>query len=56
MSDALDDGPSALVVTWENAWAARPAAAVRESEGELVMLERVLRDEVVEAIASLDGS
>ncbi|WP_371627538.1 DUF6325 family protein [Streptomyces sp. NBC_01116] len=54
VSDALGDGSSALVVTCGNAWAARPAAAVRESEGELVMMERVLRDEVVEAIASLD--
>ncbi|MFI1933535.1 DUF6325 family protein [Streptomyces sp. NPDC020330] len=56
VSDSLGDGSSALVVAWENTWAARLAAAVRGSEGELVMLERVPRDAVVEAIASLDGN
>ncbi|WP_179892400.1 hypothetical protein [Streptomyces sp. rh34] len=31
VSDSLGDGSSALVVAWENTWAARLAAAVRES-------------------------
>ncbi|MEU2824585.1 DUF6325 family protein [Streptomyces bacillaris] len=56
VSDSLANGSSALVVAWENTWAARLAAAVRGSEGELVMLERVPREEVVAAIASLDGN
>ncbi|WP_405438217.1 DUF6325 family protein [Streptomyces anulatus] len=56
VSDSLANSSSALVVAWENTWAARLAAAVRGSEGELVLLERVPREEAGAAIASLDGN
>ncbi|MET8725883.1 MULTISPECIES: DUF6325 family protein [Streptomyces] len=54
VSDSLTQESSALVVAWENTWAARLSAAVRGSEGELVMLERVPREAVLEAISALD--
>ncbi|MFD4021831.1 DUF6325 family protein [Streptomyces sindenensis] len=56
VSDSLGAESSALVVAWENTWAARLSAAVRSSDGELVMLERIPRDAVVEAITALQGS
>lgn len=56
VSDSLTQESSALVVAWENTWAARLSAAVRGSEGELVMLERVPREAVLEAISALDDN
>jgi Family of unknown function (DUF6325) len=47
-------GSVALVVVWENTWAARFASAVRRSHGEVVGLERVPRETVLAAIAALD--
>ncbi|MFJ3600846.1 MULTISPECIES: DUF6325 family protein [unclassified Streptomyces] len=55
VSDSLTEESSALVVAWENTWAAQLSAAVRGSAGRLVMLERIPRDAVVEAVAALDG-
>ncbi|WP_441245424.1 DUF6325 family protein [Kitasatospora sp. McL0602] len=54
VGESLEPGSAALVVAWENAWAARLTAAVRDSRGQLVMLERIPRDHVVRAIAALD--
>lgn len=56
VSESLTPRSSALVMAWENTWARRLAAAVRDSEGEVVMLERIPRETVVEAIAALDGN
>ncbi|MFJ8885198.1 DUF6325 family protein [Streptomyces sp. NPDC102402] len=56
VSDTLAPRSSALVVAWENTWAGRLAAAVRGSAGEMVLLERIPRATVVEAIAALDGN
>lgn len=52
----LEPGSSALVVVWENSWAARFAAAVRSAQGTVVALERIPRDSVLAAIAALDES
>lgn len=54
MADALDAGSSALVVVWENSWAARLTTAIRGSHGSLVAQERIPRENVVRAIAALD--
>jgi hypothetical protein len=54
MADALEAGASALVVVWENSWAARLASAVRGSHGTLVAQERIPRENVLRAIAALD--
>ncbi|WP_457031616.1 DUF6325 family protein [Kitasatospora sp. P5_F3] len=50
----LEPGSSALVLVWENTWAARLAAALRNSDGRVLFLERIPRDEVVAAITALD--
>jgi len=54
MAEALDPGSSALVIVWENSWAARLGAAVRASNGFLVAQERIPRQNVLRAIAALD--
>jgi len=54
IASGLEAGSSAMVVVWENSWAARLAAAVRASDGRLVAQERVPRENVVRAIAALD--
>ncbi len=50
----LEPESSALVVVWENTWAARLAAALRESDGKVLLLERIPREEVALAIAALE--
>ena len=50
----LPPGSSALVVVWENSWAARFAGAVRESHGQLVAFERIPGDIVLRAVAALE--
>ncbi|MFC8229778.1 DUF6325 family protein [Streptomyces sp. NPDC057287] len=55
VADGLPVESSALVVAWENTWAARLATALRESRGEMALLERIPRDAVVAAAAALDA-
>ncbi|MEV0844863.1 DUF6325 family protein [Streptomyces sp. NPDC049954] len=55
VADGLAPGSSAVIVAWENTWAARLGAAIRDSHGEILMLERIPRDTVVEAVNALDG-
>lgn len=54
LAEALEPGSSALVLVWENAWAARLATAVAGSNGRLVAMERIPRDTVLAALAALD--
>jgi ACT domain-containing protein len=54
IANGLDPGSSALVVVWENSWAARMAAAVRASQGRVIDFERIPADRVVRAIAALN--
>ncbi len=54
IGDQLDLSSSALVVVWENSWAARLAAAIRNSHGTLIEQERIPRETVLRAIAALD--
>ena len=54
IADQLEAGSSALVIVWENSWAARLAAAVRASHGQLISQERIPRQTVLRAIAALD--
>ncbi|WP_026245507.1 MULTISPECIES: DUF6325 family protein [unclassified Streptomyces] len=55
IADGLAADSSAAVVVWENCWAARLGAAVRASNGEVLMLERVPRDTVEAAVSALDA-
>lgn len=54
VAEGLAPESSALVVVWENTWATRLAAAVRDSKGQLLFMERVPRDGVERAVAALD--
>jgi uncharacterized membrane protein len=51
----LEPGSAALVIVWENLWAARLARSIRESKGRLITLERIPHENVLRAIAALDG-
>ncbi|MER5945807.1 DUF6325 family protein [Streptomyces sp. NPDC001904] len=53
IADGLPAGSSAAVVVWENSWAARLGAAIRASNGEVLMLERIPRDTVEAAVTAL---
>jgi hypothetical protein len=50
---ALQPESSAMVVVWENTWAARFASVIRESRASVAVLERVPHDDVVRAIEAL---
>ncbi len=54
IADALEPDTAAMVVVWENSWAARLAAALRASHGQVVAQERIPRDAVLRAIAALN--
>ncbi|MCY0933730.1 DUF6325 family protein [Streptomyces sp. H34-S4] len=53
VAQGLAPESSALVLVWENAWATRLASAVRESNGQVLFMERVPRDGVERAVAAL---
>ena len=55
IADGLKADSSALVIVWENRWAARLGAAVRASHGRLISQDRIPREDVLRAIAALDG-
>ncbi|WP_338701894.1 DUF6325 family protein [Streptomyces sp. Q6] len=55
VAEGLTPESSAVVLVWENTWAARLGAAVRDSKGEILLLERIPRDVVVEAVGALDA-
>jgi uncharacterized membrane protein len=54
ITDGLEPGSSALVIVWENSWAARIAAAIRDSHGQLIAEDRIPRQKVLRAIADLE--
>lgn len=54
VGEGLAPESSALIVAWENTWAARIAGAIRKSGGTVMYLDRVPREDVVRAIKALD--
>jgi uncharacterized membrane protein len=54
LAEQLEPGSSALVVVWENTWAAKLAAQIRDQDGELLLNERIPHEAVAAAIAALD--
>jgi len=54
VANRLEPSSAALVVVWENSWAARFASAVRLSHGRVAMLERIPRENVERAITALE--
>ena len=55
VADALTPETSALVVVWENIWAASFAASVHASHGRIAMLARIPHENVERAISALDA-
>jgi uncharacterized membrane protein len=54
IADDLEPGNSAALLVWEDRWAAKLAAAIRDADGDVLALERVPRaavDEVLDALA-----
>lgn len=56
MAMGLEIGSSALVLVWENTWAAEFAAAVRGSNGRLIVQDRIPREVVERAVLALDDA
>jgi uncharacterized membrane protein len=54
ITDELEPGSSALVIVWENTWAARISAAIRDSHGQMISEDRIPRQNVLRAIADLE--
>ncbi len=56
VAESLAPGNSAAILVWEDRWAARFAAALRDSNAELLTLERVPREAVDELLDALAAS
>lgn len=54
IANGLEPASAALVIVWENSWAARFASAVAEHHGRVAMLERIPRENVERAITALE--
>lgn len=54
IASGLEPSSSAMVIVWENSWAARFASAIAECQGRVAMLERIPRENVQRALAALD--
>src|SRR6266567_5415590 len=54
LARGLEPESAAMVVVWENSWAARFATAVRQSHGRVAMLERIPHENVERAITALE--
>jgi len=54
IADELDANSSALVIVWENTWAARLGEAIRASHGRLISQDRIPHEDVMRAITALD--
>ena len=54
VGEGLEPGTGALLVVWENTWAAELATAVRRAKGHVIGFERIPREVVVAAVEALD--
>jgi len=54
LADTLTPETLAMVVVWENSWAARFATSVRALDGRVAMLERIPHENVERAITALN--
>jgi len=55
IANGLEPSSSAMVVVWENSWAARFASAISGCHGRISMLERIPHENVERAITALQG-
>lgn len=54
VGEGLEPDSSALLIVWENTWAARVSKAIRNAGGSVLLLDRIPREDVVRAIKALD--
>jgi Family of unknown function (DUF6325) len=54
LAATLAPASSAMVVVWENSWAARFASAVRAVHAQVAMLERIPAENVERAVSALE--
>lgn len=54
--EALQPGEAALMICFENAWAAPFAIAVRRNGGRVLAFERVAAQDVLDTLDALDGA
>ena len=54
-AEALDPGTAAVLLVYENHWAAPFAAAVRRNGGQLIASQRIPAQDVVDALDALDA-
>jgi hypothetical protein len=54
IANGLEPASAAMVVVWENSWAARFAATIADCHGHIAMLERIPRENVERAITALE--
>ena len=54
IASGLEPSTAAMVIVWENSWAARFASAIAECQGRFAMLERIPRENVQRALAALN--
>jgi hypothetical protein len=54
IANGLEPASAAMVIVWENSWAARFASAIAEGHGRVAMLERIPRENVERAITALE--
>ena len=54
IASGLEPASAAMVIVWENSWAAKFASAVRQRRGRVAMLERIPRENVERAIIALE--
>jgi hypothetical protein len=53
-AEDLEANTSALLIVFENSWAARLATAMRNADGEVVAFERIPHDIVMEVVGAAD--
>ncbi len=54
IASGLEPALAAMVIVWENSWAAKFASTVAECRGRIAMLERIPRENVERAITALE--
>lgn len=52
----MDPGTTVLVIAWENAWASEIAAEVRALDGQLLVMERLPREDVELALSAMGSN
>jgi hypothetical protein len=52
----MDPGTTVLVIAWENVWASEIAAEVRELDGQLLVMERLPREDIEVALTAIASS